>query len=84
MIDPNRKSLLPFGTATLVFLGAALIYQWWPAPSCEQLEQKMQKGYFLRWLPPQLMLITADQKSLMVEAQNKQSACKLMIEKVSQ
>ena len=84
MIDPNRKSLLPFGTASLVFLAAAMIYQWWPAPQCEQLEEKMQNGYFLRWLPPQLMLITADQKSLQVEAEDKQMACKKMIEKINQ
>ncbi|MEY8262820.1 MAG: hypothetical protein RPR98_01345, partial [Bermanella sp.] len=82
MIDPRRKSLLPFGTATLVFLGAALIYQWWPVSACDQLEDKLQKGYFLRWLSPQLMLITADKKSLMVQAQNKQSACELMVEKI--
>ncbi len=83
MIDTNRKSLAPFGTATLVFLVAAVIYQWWPAPSCEQLAQQIQKGYFMRWLPPQLMLITADKKSLMVEADNKQLACERMIEKLN-
>ncbi len=80
MIDPNRKSPLPAGVASLVLLGAALMYQWWPASSCDELEQKMKKGYFLRWLPPQLMLITADKKTLMAQAEDKPAACKKMLE----
>ncbi len=79
MIDPNKKSLLPVGTATLVFLGAALIYQLWPVPACEQLSQQVQKGYFLQWLPPQLVLVTADKKSLVTQAQTKQLACEKML-----
>ncbi len=79
MIDPNRRSSLPAGVASLVLLGAAVIYQWWPAYSCDELEQQMKKGYFLRWLPPQLMLITADKKTLMTQAEDKSAACEKML-----
>ncbi len=82
MID-NKKTLLPFGTATLVFLAAAMIYQWWPASSCDQLQQKMQKGYFLRWLPPQLMLLTSDKQSIIVTAESKRLACAEMLQKIN-
>ena len=84
MIDPNRKSPLPAGVASLVLLAAAVMYQWWPASSCDELEQQVKKGYFLRWLPPQLMLITADKKTLMVQADDKAVACKKMLGQLTQ
>jgi hypothetical protein len=82
MISPNKTSPLPAGVASLVLLGAAAMYQWWPASSCEALEQKMNKGYFLSWLPPQLILVTADKKTLMAQAQNKPAACEKMLKQL--
>jgi len=38
----------------------------------------MTQGYFLRWMPPQLLLVTANHQSLMVEADSKEAACVLM------
>lgn len=79
MILASKKSALPFGAVTLTLLAAALLFQLWPESSCEKLEEKMDAGYFLRWMPPQLMLITADKKTLMVTADDEGLACEAMM-----
>jgi len=79
MMLASKKSVLPFGAVTLTLLAAALLFQLWPESSCEKLEENMQAGYFLRWMPPQLMLITADKKTLMLSADDKELACEAMM-----
>ncbi len=73
------KSVLPMGAATLAFLVVALVIQNWPKSNCEQLENKMNKGYFLRWLPPKLVLLTADKQKISVTAKSKQLACEKIL-----
>jgi hypothetical protein len=75
----DKKSVLPFGAVTLGLLAAALLLQWWPESACEKLEKNMQAGYFLRWMPPQLMLITSDKQNFMVNASDKSTACEAML-----
>jgi hypothetical protein len=79
MMLASKKSVLPFGAVTLVLLGAALLAQVWPDSACKKLEGNMEAGYFLRWMPPQLMLITADKQNFMVNASDKQTACEAML-----
>ena len=79
MMLASKKSALPFGAVTLTLLAAALLVQLWPESSCKKLEENMQAGYFLRWMPPQLMLITADKKTLMVSADDEDLACEAML-----
>jgi len=79
MMLASKKSVLPFGAVTLTLLAAALLFQLWPESSCEKLEENMQAGYFLRWMPPQLMLITADKKTLMLSADDEELACEAMM-----
>ena len=79
MMISAKKSALPFGAVTLMLLGAALLYESWPESSCEQLERNMQAGFFLRWMPPQLMLVTADKKNFMVNADSQRAGCEAML-----
>ncbi|MEH6343775.1 MAG: hypothetical protein V7785_01700 [Bermanella sp.] len=79
MMLASKKSILPFGAVTLTLLAAALLFQFWPKSSCDKLKEKMEAGYFLRWMPPQLMLITADKKTLMVSADDESLACEVMM-----
>ena len=79
MIMADKKNVLPFGAVTLALLGAALMLQLWPESACEKLEERMQAGYFLRWMPPQLMLVTSDKQNYMVNASDKTTACEAML-----
>ena len=79
MMMGNKKSVLPFGAVTLALLGAALLIQLWPVSACDKLEKKLEAGYFLRWMPPQLMLITSEKQNYMVDASDKSTACKAML-----
>ncbi len=78
----NKKAALPLGAVTLVLLAVAMIFQWWPLSTCERLQQTMQKGYFLRWMPPELVLITADKKNITLSAENKELACQKMLQAI--
>ena len=79
MMIGSKKSALPFGAVTLALLAVALLIQFWPESACDKLEQNMKAGYFLRWMPPQLMLITADKQNYMVDAGDKSAACEAML-----
>lgn len=79
MMMANKKSILPFGAVTLALLGAALLVQWWPVSACHKLEENLEAGYFLRWMPPQLMLITSDKQNYMVNASDKPKACEAIL-----
>ncbi len=81
MIQKN-KSIVPFGMFTLVLFAAAMLMQFWPVAACSQLEEKLEQGFFMRWMPPQLLLVTADKKSIMVQADNKDQACEMMLTKL--
>lgn len=80
----HSKSLLPFGVVTLTLLAVTLAYSWWHNDSCQTLEDNLGQGYFLRWAAPQLLLITAQKESYLVEAENQSQACDIMIEKIRQ
>jgi len=74
---PNKKAL-PFGVVTIALVAVTWAYSWFNQSDCADLEQSMTQGYFLRWMPPQLLLVTANHQSLMVEADSKEAACVLM------
>ncbi len=79
----NKKPVLPLGAVTLALLGLALLFQFWPVSSCDQLEGSMKKGYFLRWMPPSLMLITADKHNMTVNADSKELACAKILQEIT-
>ncbi len=83
MMIGSKKSVLPFGAVTLALLAGALLIQFWPESACDKLEKNMQAGYFLRWMPPQLMLITSDKQNYMVDANDKSVACEAMLAKLN-
>jgi len=74
---PNKKAL-PFGLVTIALVAVTWTYSWLNKSNCTDLEQNMTQGYFLRWMPPQLLLVTANQQSMVVEADTKEAACALM------
>lgn len=78
---PN-KAVLPFGAVTLALVGVTLAYSWLSRDHCDILESKMEQGFFLRWMAPQLLLVTSTKQTLIVEAESKSSACKLMLDKI--
>jgi len=80
----QTKSALPFGVVTLVLVGVTWAYSWWYQDACQTLEERLGKGYFLRWAAPELLLITAQKESIVVESQSKTQACELMLETLNQ
>lgn len=78
---PN-KAALPFGAITLVLVGMTLAYSWLSRDHCDTLESKMEQGFFLRWMPPQLLLVTSTKQTLIVEAESKSAACEIMLKKI--
>ena len=81
MIQKN-KSVVPFGAFTLILFAAAMVMQLWPVSACTQLEEKLEQGFFMRWMPPQLLLVTSDKKSTVVEGKDKESACEILLQKI--
>ena len=79
---PN-KSVLPFGVVTLSLVAMTLAYNMWNDTGCDDLESQLNQGYFLRWAEPQLLLITANKESILIEADNKNSACQAMLKQLN-
>lgn len=86
MINSKDKKI-PFGLATITLVVAAsivvLVDQFWPVSSCEQLQQHLDKGYFMSWQAPNLILVTRDKTQLNVQAENKELACQALYEKLA-
>lgn len=75
----KNKKALPFGIVTVALVAVTWAYSWFTKSECVVLEQNMTQGYVLRWMAPQLLLVTANQQAHMVEAQNKEQACTQMM-----
>lgn len=69
---PNKR---PLGVVTFSLLLIAVAMQFWPKDRCIELTESLEKGYFLHWMSPQLLLIRADKQSYRISNENKQTAC---------
>lgn len=77
MIDQTRKA--PIGLFTVSLLVLALAIHYWPKPACEKLELELGSGFFMRWQPPELLLVRADKDPVSFTADSKQAACGLAL-----
>ncbi|GAA6134982.1 hypothetical protein NBRC116188_17720 [Oceaniserpentilla sp. 4NH20-0058] len=78
----GNKKALPFGIVTIALVAVTWAYSWFSKSDCVVLEQNMTQGYFLRWMEPKLLLVTANQQSHIVEAQSKEQACSQMMKEL--
>ena len=78
MIDNNKK--IPIGVFTLGMGLLALVLYIWPKPNCELLEQSLSDGYFMRWQPPQLLIVLSNKQQLNFKANSKELACAMALE----
>ena len=79
----NSPKKLPVGVFTALFLVLGLTIHFWPKSSCSVLEESLSSGYFMRWLPPVLLIVKSDKSQLSIEANSKSEACDKALEKIS-
>ena len=78
----NSPKKLPVGVFTALFLVLGLSIHFWPKSSCSQLEESLSSGYFMRWLPPILLIVKSDKSQLNIEAKSKSEACNKALEQI--
>lgn len=78
----HNKKALPFGLVTISLVFVTWAYSVLTKSDCKTLEQNMTQGYFLGWTAPKLVLVTANEQSLVVEAESKEQACTLMMKEL--
>jgi len=78
MNTPIKK--WPFGLITACLVGLALVIQFIPQSSCEQLEVALDKQFFIQWASPNLLVVQAEQAPKQFSADNKEAACALALE----